>query len=134
MQKITLGILSDKKYIRLVRSTLKEFLKLNNYDNSEEIFMIELAINEAIANIIEHTYNFEERNNIYLEINLEKNKLTVSIKDEGPKINVDNIKHRDLEDYQDSGLGVFIIKSVFDSIEWIDIDGGNMQILSKTLV
>ena len=55
MQKITLGILSDKKYIRLVRSTLKEFLKLNNYDNSEEIFMIELAINEAIANIIEHT-------------------------------------------------------------------------------
>jgi serine/threonine-protein kinase RsbW len=134
MQKITLGILSDKKYIRLVRSTLKIFLKLNNYDNSEEIFMIELAINEAIANIIEHTYNSDEKNNINLEMRLEDKKLIVSIKDEGPKINVDDIKHRDLEDYQDRGLGVYIIKSVFDTIEWVDIDRGNMQILSKTLV
>lgn len=134
MQKITLGILSNKKYIRLVRTTLKSFLKLNNYDNAEEIFMLELAINESIANIIEHTYSSNEDNNIYLEFMLEKGKLIVSIKDEGPKINVDEIKHRDLEDYQDSGLGVYIIKNVFDSIEWVDTKKGNMQILSKTLV
>lgn len=134
MQKITLGILSDKKYIRLVRTTLKSFLKLNNYDNAEEIFMLELAINESIANIIEHTYSSNEDNNIYLEFMLEKGKLIVSIKDEGPKINVEEIKHRDLEDYQDSGLGVYIIKNVFDSIEWVDTKKGNMQILSKTLV
>lgn len=134
MQKITLGISSNKKYIRLVRTTLKTFLNLNNYDNSEEIFMIELAINEAIANIIEHTYNSDENKNINLEIILEKNKLVISIKDEGPKINVDNIKHRDLDDYKDSGLGVYIIKNVFDSVEWVNINKGNMQVLSKTLV
>jgi serine/threonine-protein kinase RsbW len=134
MQKITLGILSNKKYIRLVRTILKSFLKLNNYDNAEEIFMLELAINEAIANIIEHTYSSNEENNINLEFMLENGKLIVSIKDEGPKINVEEIKHRDLEDYQDSGLGVYIIKNVFDSIEWIDTKEGNMQILSKTLV
>jgi serine/threonine-protein kinase RsbW len=134
MQKITLGILSNKKYIRLVRTTLKSFLKLNNYNNSEEIFMLELAVNESIANIIEHTYSSNEENNIYLEFMLEKNKLIISIKDEGPKIKVEEIKHRDLDDYQDSGLGVYIIKNVFDNVEWVDTKKGNMQILSKTLV
>ncbi|MGM0640031.1 MAG: ATP-binding protein [Thermotogota bacterium] len=134
MQKLNLGILSDKKYIRLVRSTLKDFLKLNNYDNADEIFMIELAVNEAIANIIEHTYNFEEDNFIYLEIIIDKKKLIVTLKDNGPKINVEEIKHRDLEDYQDNGLGVYIINNVFDSIEWVDTEKGNVQILSKNLV
>jgi serine/threonine-protein kinase RsbW len=96
--------------------------------------MLELAVNESIANIIEHTYSSNEENNIYLEFMLEKNKLIISIKDEGPKIKVEEIKHRDLDDYQDSGLGVYIIKNVFDNVEWVDTKKGNMQILSKTLV
>ncbi len=134
MQKLNLGILSEKKYIRLVRSTLKDFLKLNNYDNADEIFMIELAVNEAIANIIEHTYKFDEDNFINLEIMLDENKLIVTLKDNGPKIDVKEIKHRDLDDYQDSGLGVYIINNVFDSIQWVDTEQGNLQILSKNLV
>lgn len=134
MQKINLEILSDKKYIRLVRSTLKEFLKLNDYKNTEEIFMIELAVNEAIANIIEHTYKFDNNKIINIEIILDNKILKVVLIDKGPKVKIENIKHRELEDYKDSGLGVYIIESVFDNIQWADSYTGNKLILSKNLV
>ncbi|HOO74439.1 MAG TPA: ATP-binding protein [Tepiditoga sp.] len=131
--KITIP--SNSLYIKLIRSSLNSFLYLCNYKNDDEIFLLELALNEAVANIIEHTYNYEENHIIDIEFIFEDNyEFKIKIRDYGKKVNPEEIKPRDLNDYREGGLGTFIIKQVFTEQNWVSVDEGNLLVLSKKLV
>ncbi len=125
---------SKSIYIKALRLVLKEFLRVNNYDEEDEIFMFELALNEAIANVIEHTYNFEENHSINVEFSIDEERVfCISIRDFGKKVDPQKIQPRDLEDYRDGGLGVFIIQKVFGNMIWDDVTEGNLLCLYKKL-
>ncbi|MBM7558939.1 ATP-binding protein [Marinitoga litoralis] len=134
MDYIELEILSKTKYIKILRETMKYFLKLNDYNNDEQIFFMELALNEAVANVIEHTYKFDELKSIIIKFELINSDFNIYIRDFGEKIDISKVKSRDLEDIKDHGLGVHIISQVFDNIMWKDInEDGNLLILTKKL-
>lgn len=134
MDYIELEILSKTKYIKILRETMKYFLKLNDYNNDEQIFFMELALNEAVANVIEHTYKFDELKRIIIKFELINSDFNIYIRDFGEKIDISKVKSRDLEDIKDHGLGVHIISQVFDNIMWKDInEDGNLLILTKKL-
>ena len=134
MEIIELEILSKTKYIKILREAMKYFLRLNDYDEEEQIFFMELALNEAIANVIEHTYKFDENKKILIKFEIEKNIFSVHIRDFGEKIDREKVKSRDLDDIKDHGLGVHIITQVFDEMMWKDIsEEGNLLILKKNL-
>ncbi len=134
MSQIKMEIESKSIYIKALRLVLKEFLRVNNYDEEDEIFMFELALNEAIANVIEHTYNFEENHSINVEFSIDEERVfCISIRDFGKKVDPQKIQPRDLEDYRDGGLGVFIIQKVFGNMIWDDVTEGNLLCLYKKL-
>ncbi len=137
MEHFNLRIPSNKKYVKFSRHVLKKFFETISYEEDSEIFLIELALNEAIANIIEHTYKFEENHNIDIEViyteKSEEKYLEIKLRDYGEKVIVENVKPRDLEDYKDGGLGVYIINQVFKTPQWIDVEEGNLMILKKQL-
>lgn len=134
MEVIEIEILSKTKYIKILRESMKYFLRLNDYGNEEQIFFMELALNEAIANVIEHTYEFDEEKKIIIKFEIDNNQFKVYIRDFGEKINTDEIKSRDLDEIKDHGLGVHIITQVFDKMMWKDInEKGNLLILIKNL-
>lgn len=134
MEVIEIEILSKTKYIKILRESMKYFLRLNDYDNEEQIFFMELALNEAVANVIEHTYEFDEEKKIIIKFEIDNNQFKVYIRDFGEKINTDEIKSRDLDEIKDHGLGVHIITQVFDKMMWKDInEKGNLLILIKNL-
>ncbi|KAF2955901.1 ATP-binding protein [Marinitoga sp. 38H-ov] len=134
MDYIELEILSKTKYIKILRETMKYFLKLNDYNDNEQIFFMELALNEAVANVIEHTYNFDEYKKIIIKFELINSMFNVYIRDFGEKVDIAKIKSRDLDDIKDHGLGVHIISQVFDNIIWKDInEEGNLLVLTKKL-
>ncbi len=134
MSQIRVEIESKSSYIKALRQVLKEFLRVNNYDEEDEIFMFELALNEAIANVIEHTYNFEENHSINVEFSIDEERVfCISIRDFGKKVDPQKIQPRDLEDYRDGGLGVFIIQKVFGNMIWDDVTEGNLLCLYKKL-
>ncbi|SHF13606.1 serine/threonine-protein kinase RsbW [Marinitoga hydrogenitolerans DSM 16785] len=134
MESIKIEILSKTKYIKILREAMKYFLRLNEFDNEEQIFFMELALNEAVANVIEHTYKFDEQKKIIIKFEIEKKFFKVSIRDFGEKIDKERIKSRDLDDVKDHGLGVHIINQVFDEMMWKNInEEGNLLILKKSL-
>lgn len=129
--KITIP--SKNVYIKLLRHALKNFLYLCNFKNDEEIFMMELALNESVANVIEHTYSYNEKKLIDIEFLFDGKELIIKIRDYGEKIDTSKIKHRPLEEYRDGGLGVYIIEQVFGKPVWEDIEIGNLMILKKDI-
>lgn len=134
MSQIKMEIESKSIYIKALRLVLKEFLRVNNYNEEDEIFMFELALNEAIANVIEHTYNFEENHRINVEFSIDEERVfCITVRDFGKKVDPQKIQPRDLEDYRDGGLGVFIIQKVFGNMRWDDVPEGNLLYLYKKL-
>ena len=84
-----------------------------------DIFNLKLAINEAHANVIEHAYYGNENGDIIFTFNQYHDRLEVIIKDFGPGISSKSIKGAPhLEELEGSGLGVFLIKTVMDKVEY----------------
>jgi len=118
--------------IRVIRSSLRTFLKLKKVSDAE-IFDTELAINEALANVIEHTYKFITEEIIILKLlwEDETRECIFEIQDQGEPIDVNKIGSRDLDDLKDHGLGVYLMKNIMSEIEFRPIQNGNILYMKK---
>ncbi len=118
--------------IRVIRASIRTFLKLRMVSDAE-IFDTELAINEALANVIEHAYKFVNDKMIILRIFWEDDERICffEIEDKGNPVNVDKIASRDLNDVQDHGLGVYLMKNIMSEVEFKPISDGNILYMKK---
>jgi serine/threonine-protein kinase RsbW len=106
-------------FVRVIRSALRSFLKLKNV-SAAQVFDIELALSEAIVNIIKHTYKFQPEQKIQLTLTWDDREQSCSfvLEDFGASVPPERILSRDLEDVKDHGLGVYIIKSMMDEVSY----------------
>ncbi|QTA38746.1 ATP-binding protein [Thermosipho ferrireducens] len=131
METITLSFVGKSENIRIARSVIHNFLSFKGI-SEQDVFDTELAVNEAIANIIEHTYKFEP-NYIVMTCRWEVSGVfEVLLRDFGPKVDPTKVRSRNLEDVRPGGLGVYIIKKIFDVMEFREVDKGNLLYLRKS--
>jgi serine/threonine-protein kinase RsbW len=118
--------------IRVMRASLKTFLKLKKISDSD-IFDTELAVNESLANVIEHTYKYNDEEIIILKLfwNSEERTCVFEIQDKGKPIDKSKIKSRELDDLQDHGLGIYLIQNIMDEVEFKAIKNGNILYMKK---
>ena len=134
MKKETLVISfhAKRENVRITRAVVRNFLLLRGIFE-QDIFDTELALDEAVANVIEHTYKFDESKIITLTLLWDSDGvLEILIRDFGPKVDPSKIKSRPLEELKEGGLGVYIMKKIFDVVEWKDVEKGNLLYLKKT--
>lgn len=79
-----------------------------------------MAVNEACMNIIQHAYCGEADGKIIIEILKDNNFIVFRLTDFGPPVDKRMCKSRDLDDVRPGGLGVHIIESVMDKMEFIE--------------
>lgn len=128
---ISLIFYSKSENIKIARSVIRAFLSQKSI-NEQDIFDTELAINEAIANIIEHTYKFDKNKIIKMTLRwIKPNKIDIYLRDFGPKVDPSKVKPRPLDEIRPGGLGVHIIRKIFDKMEFKDVNCGNLLILEK---
>ncbi|WP_448375572.1 ATP-binding protein [Fervidobacterium sp.] len=119
--------------IKLARVIIHTFLTFRGVFD-KDIFDTELAINEAIANIIQHTYKGEPKY-VVMTLNwIEPNEMEVLLRDFGPKVDPSKIKSRELDDIRPGGLGVYIIKRIFEVMEFRDVAEGNLLYLKRSFI
>ena len=121
--------------LKKIRATIKDFLKIYKVD-LKIIKNIQLAVDEAVTNIIKHAYKGENKNNI-IKIELEfKNKIfLIHLYDNGIKVDKKNIKPRSLDNIKPGGLGSYFINEIMDEVKWEtkSKDWVNHLILIKTI-
>jgi anti-sigma regulatory factor (Ser/Thr protein kinase) len=74
-----------------------------------------MAIDEAAANVIRHTYGEQHDNRLALEIRAFPDRLEFVLEDWGPKVRSEQIRPRPLDDVRPGGLGTFFINSFVDA-------------------
>ena len=104
--------------LKNIRSMLVDFLN-NHKLQVKEIKEIELGTDEAVTNIIKHSYKEENKKNI-IEVELEflENKLIIHLYDNGTPVNEEKIKPRELSDVKPGGLGTYFINRIMDEVRW----------------
>ncbi|MSR88556.1 MAG: GAF domain-containing protein [Candidatus Margulisbacteria bacterium] len=126
------ALTSEKKYIKFIRHELASFTQDTGFLDSP-IYDLKLAVNEAHANIIEHTYQNREDGKIVIKMALYTDRIVVHLKDfGGHKTHQKTTKgEQDLKELDGSGLGVFLIHTLMDNVETKKLSTGTELILTK---
>ncbi len=93
-------------------------------NNIDKINKLVIAVDEACSNLIHHTFNYNEDENICINTFIENNNFVIEIKDKGIPFNPLKLDSVDMGEYlnefKKGGLGVHIIKLVTDDIEYFE--------------
>lgn len=115
MDSVEIKILSDPKYLKILRCGVYHLSKVCGFSNTTSN-SITLAVSEAAANIIKHAYQNKKDQPIFMNCNILDDRLEIVFKDRGIKADINKIKSRELDDVKPGGLGVHIIQSTMDIV------------------
>ena len=111
-ETIKMEIASNPQYVSVIRLTTSGIANKIGFC-LEDIEDIKVAVSEACTNAIKHSLD----NKFSVEYTIFENGLIITIIDSGKGYDVDSIDVPNLEEPKESGLGLFIIKSLMDEVE-----------------
>jgi anti-sigma regulatory factor (Ser/Thr protein kinase) len=119
---IQLSICANPEYLCVARAAVRQVAQLSGFEKGE-IGQITLAVVEALTNVIRHSYGGPCDEPIIIKFNKidcanEKTALEIVIRDFGKQVDPKNIEGRDLDDIKPGGVGVHIMQSVMDEVEF----------------
>ncbi len=99
---------------------------------ADDVSKIELAVDEACANVIKHAYSRETKEPIDIVIEIDYKKLAIIITDHGKGFDVKKISKQDVKDYiaemRVGGLGIYLMKALMDEVEFNSQPGLKTQV------
>ena len=112
-----------------IRKFVSEAAEEAGFDD-KEIYAVELAVDEACANIIEHAYGGEGKGEIICICNDLNNGLEIILKDEGEQFDPSGVSTPDfsieIENLKPRGAGLFLIRNMMDDVDFnFSEDSGN---------
>ena len=103
--------------------------------DENQTYSVELAVDEAASNIIEHAYGAEDMGPIECACIVTDEGLTIILKDKGNAFNPDAVPDvktdQPLEERRPGGAGVFLMKKVMDSVKFEFTPQGNILTMFK---
>jgi anti-sigma regulatory factor (Ser/Thr protein kinase) len=96
--------------------------------DENETYQVQLALDEACTNIIEHGYGGEGRGSIIIEAQPTKSGLEIKVEDSANAFDPDAIPEPrigvPLEELGSRGAGVYLMKKIMDEVEFEFLPGG----------
>lgn len=131
IKEYKLKIPSQTKNLELIRNFVGDVARNVGFE-AKEIDKIELAVDEACTNVIQHAYKRQDGKDIDVAVKLDYQKLTIVVTDKGDNFTPDQVEIPDLEKYlaelRVGGLGIYLMKSLMDEVEYESGPAGENQV------
>src|SRR5262245_23247121 len=114
--KRTLTFSSDAEHLAHVRTATRSFLTDCGFEECAAEAMV-LAIDEACTNIIRHAYGLACKP-VRMKMEALRDRVRFTLRDYGKSCSPSQIQSRNLDDVRPGGVGVHIIKEVFDEVTY----------------
>ena len=114
---LSLTILSDPKYIRILRGAIFQAAMLAGF-TEQEAQQMTLAVDEGCTNIIKYGYCGDSTKKINLSCRISDGEIEIRIRDFGKKSSPEQIKSRPISDVRPGGLGVLLMHRIMDVVEY----------------
>ena len=133
--RLELELTSDPNVLSDVRQKLGTWISSQQWTD-DQAAEIALAVDEAISNVIQHAYACETKHRILFSactIHDADNGegLEIRVRDFGRQVDPSQICGRALDDVRPGGLGVHIIRSMMNSAEYSQAEGGGMLLVMR---
>ena len=126
-------ISSDPRMLCVLRAAIGEICNLAKFEH-DDCTKIVLAVDEACSNIMRHAYEGKTDQPIYATFCLDPKMMEITLHDYGKSVEAKKIKSRKLDEVRPGGLGVHIMKTVMDKVEYKNgTKDGNILIMKKNL-
>lgn len=104
--------------------------------DDDAIYQVDLSVDEACSNVIEHAYDGEGKGDIEIACDISPEGLVILIHDYGRPFNPDSVPlpnaHVPLEKLKVRGVGLFLMKKMMDEVSFeFTIDRGNFLKMVK---
>jgi serine/threonine-protein kinase RsbW len=127
----SLRIPSQKDNLEMIRKFVAGVAKKVGFE-CDDVNKIELAMDEACTNVIEHAYQNDENQNIDVAIKIDYQKFTIVVTDKGKSFKPNDIELPDMESYlaelRVGGLGIYLMKKLMDEVEFRSNEKGKNEV------
>ncbi|MEX0780016.1 MAG: ATP-binding protein [Balneolales bacterium] len=119
--KHTITIPASTEYLVQVREFVAKCARQADFMETD-IGDIRLAVDEACTNIIKHAYKYDRNQEIYVQIEINKNWLNITLLDSGIGFDPGNSKKPDIQESirqkKRGGMGIYLIKKFMNKVEY----------------
>lgn len=118
--------------LALMRDFVRTFLEVYPFTERQRTLMI-LGVDEACTNIIRHAYHLREDQPIALSLEGMKDCVRLRLRDYGLQVPAQAMGSRPLDLIQPGGLGLHLIRTAFDHVDYVLKRRGTELVLTKNL-
>ena len=130
----TLTIPSSTRFLEDVREFVTTHAESAGFSEMD-VEQLKMAVDEACTNVIEHAYEGKGEQPIDIAVIIQKDKLTVRIRDKGKKFDRATYQEPDLAKYakmkKSGGFGVHLMHRLMDEVKYNTSGGVNECCLIK---
>jgi anti-sigma regulatory factor (Ser/Thr protein kinase) len=136
-RSLAVTLVNELAEIRRLGQLVEAFAAENGL-SEEAVFYVGLALDEVVMNVIRHGYDDAGRHEIAVQLELHEGVLRAEVRDDGrpfdplsvPPVDLD----RGIDERGIGGLGVHVVRSTMDSVDYRREDGRNVLVLRKRIV
>ena len=110
---IRMVISTQPRLLHIMRGVVRYYAHEGGFSESD-VNTLALAVDEAVTNVIRHTYRGSPRGTLALEVMDYADRLEFVIEDNGPKVQPERVRPRPLNDIRPGGLGTYFMKCYTD--------------------
>jgi serine/threonine-protein kinase RsbW len=116
--------------LALMRDCVRDFLNGYPFSEIERLLMV-LGVDEACTNIIRYAYRLRDDQLIALEMEGSRKGVRMRVRDYGEQVTPHEMKGRSHDLIKPGGLGLYLIRSAFDEVDYLLKRRGTELVLTK---
>lgn len=120
-KKFTLEVPSSTENLAMIRDFVKRVGRQTGMDE-QEIFNLELAVDEACANVIEHVYGNDTSKEVIIRAVCDVNEVRISVIDMGRGFDPTGVTPATIDSLvsgrKSGGLGIRLIRALMDEVSY----------------
>ncbi len=130
-KEFTLKVPSSTENLALIREFVSSAAMQAGFDQ-KDIAKLELAVDEACANVIEHAYGHDASKEVIVRAKLDEEEFSIDIEDTGKGFDPAEVNQEELEQLiskrRTGGLGMRLMKTLMDEVRY-EIEPGKKNAL-----
>lgn len=134
--ELEIKVPNQTRYLSLIGKIGEDIAKeIDRFSGDRETlaYQINLVLTEAMSNAIKYGNPDNREETVHIVINISDKELFIRIYDYGQGFDINEIPLPDFDALEDRGRGIFLIKSLMDSVQYTKHGDGNILEMIKQL-
>jgi serine/threonine-protein kinase RsbW len=132
--KVDILVPNQTRYLGLIGNIAEQIAKqldTGNGDPDTLAYHLDLALTEAMANAIQYGSSTDAKQSVRVCVSIDDKTLCLKVFDHGQGFDLQAVPTPDFADLDERGRGIFLIRSLMDSVEYRKSDNGNVLEMRK---